>query len=101
MPKMFGIWRRKMLEIPVNQAHLRALPICVPALFNVRDFVCELFTIHRFAAFAGSRNFRPIRPIGALDACAAAGRGRKARGRGRRGRGCGARQQGPGSETSY
>ena len=22
MPKMFGIWRRKMLEIPVNQAHL-------------------------------------------------------------------------------
>src|ERR1044072_2615557 len=23
MPKMFGIWQRKMLEIPVNQAHLR------------------------------------------------------------------------------
>ena len=30
MPKMFGIWWRKMLEIPVNQAHLMGLPICVP-----------------------------------------------------------------------
>ena len=51
MPKMFGIWRRKMLEIPVNQAHLRALLICVPAPLNVREFVCELFTIHDVIAF--------------------------------------------------
>ena len=53
MPKMFGIGRRKMLEIPVNQAHLVGLPICAQAPSIVRDFVCELFTIHRFAAFAG------------------------------------------------
>ncbi len=51
MPKLFGIWRRKMLELPVNQAHLMALSICVPAPFNVRDFVCELFTIHDVTAF--------------------------------------------------
>ena len=51
MPKLFGIWQRKMLEIPVNQAHLRARPICVPAPFNVRDFVCELFTIQHVIAF--------------------------------------------------
>ena len=40
-----------MLEIPVNQAHLMDLLICVPIRFNVRDFVCELFTIQHFAAF--------------------------------------------------
>src|SRR6185295_7149554 len=28
---MFGIWRRKMLEIPVNQAHLVGLPILRPS----------------------------------------------------------------------
>jgi hypothetical protein len=51
MPKLFGIRRAKMLELPVNQAHLLIPWICVPALYNVRDFVCELFTIHSFAAF--------------------------------------------------
>jgi hypothetical protein len=70
---MFGIGWRKMLEIPVNQAHLVGLPICAQAPSIVRDFVCELFTIHRFAAFAGSRNFRPVRPIGAVDAGTATG----------------------------
>jgi hypothetical protein len=50
MPKLFGIRRAKMLELPVNQAHLLILRICVPALYNVRDFVCELFTIRSFAA---------------------------------------------------
>ena len=54
MPKLIGIWPRKMLEIPVNQAHLKALPICVPAPLNVRDFVCELFTIHDVIAFEGA-----------------------------------------------
>ena len=38
-----------MLEIPVNQAHLVGLPICAQAPSIVRDFVCEPFTIHRFA----------------------------------------------------
>jgi len=42
---MFGIDRTKMLELPVNQAHLLNPENCVPALYNVRDFVCELFTI--------------------------------------------------------
>ena len=46
-----GFCRRKMLEIPVNQAHLQGLPICVQTRFNVRDFVRDLFTIHRFVAF--------------------------------------------------
>src|SRR4051812_48609754 len=32
MPKMFGIRWRKMLDIPVNQAHLVGLPICAQAL---------------------------------------------------------------------
>ena len=75
MPKLFAIWHRKMLEIPVNQAHLRDLAgLRFPALFNVRDFVCELFTIQHFAAFEDfRRNLRPVRSIGALDAGAAAG----------------------------
>ena len=38
MPKMFGIWCRKMLEIPVNQAHLIGLPICAQAPFNCQGF---------------------------------------------------------------
>ena len=37
MPKLFGIWRRKMLEIPVNQAHLMYQPICADAPFIVRN----------------------------------------------------------------
>ena len=45
---MFGIWRCKMLELPVNQAHLVGLLICARTPFNVRDFVCELFTIQDF-----------------------------------------------------
>ena len=52
MPKMFGIWPLKMLEIPVNPAHLKALADLSPiALFHPGDIVCELFTIHRVAAF--------------------------------------------------
>src|SRR5215217_2636334 len=35
MPKMFGIRWRKMLEIPVNQAHLMGLPICAQALLQL------------------------------------------------------------------
>ena len=60
-----------MLEIPVNQAHLVGRVICVETRFNVRDFVCELFTIQYVAAFR-FRNLRPIRSIGALEAGAAA-----------------------------
>ena len=70
-----------MLEIPVNQAHLVSLLIRVPARFNVRDFICELFTIHGFAAFVETRDLRPVRPIRTLDAGAAPRRGRQARGR--------------------
>jgi len=34
MPKLFAIWHRKMLEIPVNQAHLKDLAgLRFPALF--------------------------------------------------------------------
>jgi hypothetical protein len=73
MPKMFGIWWRKMLEIPVNQAHLVGLPICAQAPSIARDFVCELFTIHRFAAFPRARNLRSVRSIRAVDAGAATG----------------------------
>jgi len=36
--KMFGIRWRKMLEIPVNQAHLMGLPICAQAPFNCQGF---------------------------------------------------------------
>ena len=75
-----------MLEIPVNQAHLMGPMICVPTRFNVRDFVCELFTIQAFI-------LRPVRPIGALDAGAAAGRGRQTRRRRCGGCGRGARRQ--------
>src|SRR5260221_667007 len=64
-----------MLELPVNQAHLVGLLIRVPARFNVRDFVCELFTIHGFAAFVERRDLRPVRPIRPLDLGAAPGRG--------------------------
>jgi hypothetical protein len=38
MPKMFGIRWRKMLEIPVNQAHLVGLPIYAQAPFNCQGF---------------------------------------------------------------
>ena len=63
-----------MLEIPVNQAHLMGRLICVPTRFNVRDFVCELFTIQTFIAFF-IRDLGPVRPIGAFEFGAAAGRG--------------------------
>ena len=74
MPKMFGIWQRKMLEIPVNQAHLVGRVICVETRFNVRDFVCELFTIQYVAAFRFRRviitNMDRTRRLGAaLAAC--------------------------------
>jgi len=47
-----------MLEVRVNRAHLRGSLICIgPASmllqrsFNPKDFVRDLFTICRFAAF--------------------------------------------------
>jgi hypothetical protein len=50
MPKIDGFCRRKMLEIPVNQAHLHGLPASAQTCINCRDFVRELFTIRRFDA---------------------------------------------------
>ena len=55
--KCLAFGRRKMLEIPVNRPHLMGLPILPPSMplqFS-GIFVCELFTIRRFAAFAGFR----------------------------------------------
>ena len=40
-----------MLEIPVNQAHLVGLLLRAQTRYNVREFVCELFTIRHFVAF--------------------------------------------------
>ena len=88
-----------MLEIPVNQAHLKGLLICLRALLdalqsslNPRDFVRDLFTIRRIGAFLESRLFRPVRSIRAEHAGAAPGRGGQARRRRRRRRGRGARR---------
>ena len=50
MLKIGGFCRRKMLEVPVNQAHLQGLPVSAQTCINCRDFVRELFTIRRFDA---------------------------------------------------
>jgi hypothetical protein len=34
MPKFFGFWRTKMLEVRVNWAHLRYQPASLQALAN-------------------------------------------------------------------
>ena len=47
-----GFRPRKMLEVPVNRAHLgerRGVPRVVS---NRRNFICDLFTIGCFEAFA-------------------------------------------------
>ena len=62
------------------------------ASFNPRDFVRDLFTISRIAAFIECRHLRPVRSIRAEHAGAAACRGGQARRRGRRRRGRGARR---------
>ena len=58
----------KMLEVRVNRAHLSGSPICMRAPLlhapsNLRDFVRDLFTICRFAAFIETRDLRPVRSI--------------------------------------
>jgi hypothetical protein len=40
-----------MLEVRVNQAHLMGSVICTQSSLNRRDFVRDLFTISRIAAF--------------------------------------------------
>ena len=47
-----GFCRRKMLELPVNQAHLTLRLICSQAALNAGNPVRDLFTIHCFAAFS-------------------------------------------------
>jgi hypothetical protein len=49
--KIFRFGRAKMLEIPVNPAHLRGQPIFIALpsmILQPRDFVCDLFTISGF-----------------------------------------------------
>jgi hypothetical protein len=45
-----------MLEVRVNRAHLEDSLICNQAFSNPWDFVRDLFTIRRFAAFIESRH---------------------------------------------
>jgi len=47
-----GFCRRKMLEVPVNQAHLQGPRQRSRPGSNVRNFVRDLFTIGCFKAFA-------------------------------------------------
>ena len=49
--EIVGFCRRKMLEVPVNQAHLSSpwSRLCEPS--NPGKFVRDLFTIGRFKAF--------------------------------------------------
>lgn len=50
MPKLLAIWQRKMLEITVIQAHLMVLRVSRSRPLNIRDFVCEPFTIRHGAS---------------------------------------------------
>ena len=47
-----GFCRRKMLEVPVNQAHLRSPRLRPRDPSNPGNFVRDLFTIGCFKAFA-------------------------------------------------
>ena len=47
-----GFCRRKMLEVPVNQAHLEKPRLLLRVASNVGNFVRDLFTIGCFKAFA-------------------------------------------------
>ncbi len=47
-----GFRPRKMLEVPVNQAHLEQRRGYPRVVSNCRNFVCDLFTIGCFEAFA-------------------------------------------------
>ena len=47
-----GFCPRKMLEVPVNQAHLEERRACPRIASNLGNFVRDLFTIGCFEAFA-------------------------------------------------
>ena len=51
-PEMGGFCSRKMLEVPVNQAHLSSLQTRPRSHSNPGNFIRDLFTIGCFEAFA-------------------------------------------------